>query len=40
MTFISIQDRQAGIKEMIQGGKSLDEIKKAFGIESGTGGRR
>jgi len=35
-----IQDKQAKIKAMIQEGKSLDDIKKAFGVESAPGGRR
>jgi glyoxylase-like metal-dependent hydrolase (beta-lactamase superfamily II) len=30
----SIEEKQAKIKAMVQEGKSLDEIKKAFGVES------
>ena len=36
----SIEDKQAKIKDMIKEGKTLDEIKKAFGLESVPGGRR
>jgi cyclase len=36
----SIEDKQAKIKDMIKEGKTLDEIKKAFGLESVAGGRR
>lgn len=39
----SIGDKQARIKSMIQEGKSLDDIKKAFGVEdraAAPGGRR
>ncbi len=38
-----IEDKQAKIKAMVQEGKSLDDIKKAFGIEDrppGASGRR
>jgi len=39
----SIEDKQAKIKTLIQGGKSLDDIKKALGVEdraAAPGGRR
>jgi len=36
----SIEDKQAKIKDMIQEGKTLDDIKKAFGLESVASGRR
>jgi cyclase len=36
----SVQDKQAKVQAMINGGKSLDEVKKAFNIETPAGGSR